>query len=233
MTAFPVGPWSPAPLGAAARYLVGMGGLAFTLTILWLSMRAVMGIGGACASGGPYVPAVECPDTVVLLTPLSVFGIFIFGGLAWWGGAGLRGPWLALIGLGWPALFLSLGWNFLEFGLRPPGGEPGEVVWSWLFCAAIFGLMGGAPLVGVVWGVREATSGGRAYAGGRVVIQPRRPNTLGAIPVGIPGQASDRPNDGIDLSARLERLARLRASGALTDAEFEAAKRATIEDAGA
>ncbi len=46
-------------LSAVVRYLLGMGGLAFSLTILWLSMRAVMAIGGACVSGGPYVPAVE------------------------------------------------------------------------------------------------------------------------------------------------------------------------------
>ena len=97
-----------------------MGGLAFTMTILWLSMRAVMGIGGFCATGGPYVPAVECPDVVVALTPLSIFGLFIFGGLAAWGGASLGGGWIGLIALGWPALFLSLGWNFLEFGLRRP-----------------------------------------------------------------------------------------------------------------
>lgn len=100
-------------LRALTTYLLGMGGLAFTLTILWLSMRAVMGIGGACASGGPYVPAVECPDAVVLLTPLSIFGIFIFGGLAVWGGASLGGRWVGLLALGWPALFLpgNGGWR--------------------------------------------------------------------------------------------------------------------------
>ena len=174
-------------VSAAALYLVGIGGLAFTLTILWLSMRTVMGIGGSCASGGPYVPAVQCPDAVVLLTPLSIFGIFIFGGLAAWGGARLGAAWLGLIALGWPALFLSLGWNFLEFGLRPPGGEPGEVVWSWLFCAVVFGLMGGLPLAAAIWGLRAASSGPRAYAGGRLIVHPRPPNTLSS-----PGPAGRR-----------------------------------------
>ena len=84
-------------MGALLGYLVGIAGLAFSLTILWLSMRAVMGIGGACASGGPYVPAVECPDAVVALTPVSIFGLFIFGGLALWGGASIGGAWAALI----------------------------------------------------------------------------------------------------------------------------------------
>jgi hypothetical protein len=222
---------APSPIvrpGPAIAFLVGIAGLAFSLTILWLSMRAVMGIGGACASGGPYVPAVQCPDAVVALTPLSVFGLFIFGGIALWGGAAIHGSWAGLLFLAWPALFLSLGWNFLEFGLRPPGGEPGEIVWSWLFCAVVFGLMGGLPLAGAVWGVREASSGGRAYAGGRVVIHPRPPNTLAPRPVAT--KAMEFADAGV--TERLERLARLRRAGDLTDAEFEAAKRATIDEAG-
>ena len=233
MTAFGAAAPAPVRIRSAVMYLLGIAGLAFSLAILWLSMRAVMGIGGACASGGPFVPAVQCPDAVIALTPLSVFGLFIFGGLAAWGGASLGGGWVGLIFLAWPALFLSLGWNFLEFGLRPPGGESGEVVWSWLFCAVIFGLMGGLPLAGVIWGVREAGGGGRSYAGGRVVVTPRRPNTLTSTLVGRPAErdtdtgADARP----DVSARLERLARLRRAGDLTDAEFEAAKRATLDEA--
>ena len=223
-------------MGNAALFLLGIAGLTFSLTILWLSMRAVMGIGGACASGGPYVPAVECPDVVVALTPLSIFGLFIFGGLAAWGGSRLGGAWSALILLAWPALFLSLGWNFLEFGLRPPGGEPGEVVWSWLFCAVVFFLMGGLPLLGVIWGVREAGGGGRAYAGGRVVVTPRRPNVLSSTRDADRGFHRQADRDAgretrQDVSARLERLARLRRAGDLTDAEFEAAKRATLDEA--
>ena len=224
---------APAPsVSAAARFLVGMGGLAFTMTILWLSMRAVMGIGGFCATGGPYVPAVECPDVVVALTPLSIFGLFIFGGLAAWGGASLGGGWIGLIALGWPALFLSLGWNFLEFGLNPPGGQPGEIVWSWIFCAVIFGLMGGIPLVVGLPGVRMASSSHRSYAGGRVLISPRggfaamhelRRALDDATPIAPATRAS-----GADTASRLERLARLHRAGDLTDAEFDAAKRATI-----
>lgn len=215
---------------ALITYLVGMAGLAFSLTILWLTMRVVMGIGGYCASGGPYVPSVVCPDAVVGLTPLSMFGLFIFGGLAWWGGASIDTAWAALIALAWPALFLSLGWNFLEFGLWPPGGAPGEIVWSWIFCGVIFGLMGGLPLAGVVWGLREAGSSSRAYAGGRLVIHPRPPNTLSPpapVSSGNPSYQSDPV-----VAERLERLARLRRAGDLTDAEFEAAKQATLEEGG-
>ena len=112
-----------------------------------------MGSGGSCASGGPYVPAVECPDAVVALTPLSILRVFIFGGLAGWGGASLGAAWLGLIALGWPALFLSLGWNFLEFpGFAPPDGEQGGFIWSWIFCGIVFVLMGGIPLAAAIWG---------------------------------------------------------------------------------
>ena len=236
-------------LGAISGYLVGMGGLAFTLTILWLSMRAVMGIGGACASGGPYVPAVECPDAVVLLTPLSIFGIFIFGGLAAWGGANLGGKWIALIALGWPALFLSLGWNFLEFGFNPPGGNDGELVWSWIFCGVVFVLMGGIPLVIGIRGASWAAGSHRAYAGGRVLVGPKGgldelrqfQHQLQAAVEERNAQRSDaaravagaryRAEQEQDVAMRLERLARLHAAGDLTDAEFEAAKRATLAGA--
>jgi hypothetical protein len=236
-------------LGAISAYLIGMGGLAFTITILWLSMRAVMGIGGACASGGPYVPAVECPDEVVLLTPLSIFGIFIFGGLAAWGGANLPGRWIGLIALGWPALFLSLGWNFLEFGFSPPGAEPGELEWSWLFCGVVFVLMGGIPLVIGIRGAAEFSGSHRAYAGGRVLVG--RKGGLDELrdfheqlQTAVEARNADRSDadraaagagfraeQERDVAARLERLARLHDAGDLTNAEFEAAKRATLAGA--
>lgn len=237
MTAFGAAESRSVSLGAVVEYLVGMGGLAFTLTILWLSMRAVMGIGGSCASGGPYVPAVQCPDAVVALTPLSIFGLFIFGGLAAWGAVSLGGPWFGLISLGWPALFLSLGWNFLDFGLHPPGGGDGEVVWSWLFCAAIFGLMGGIPLVVGLRGVQIAASGHRSYAGGRVLIRPNwlssqsTPVRDGGLDDG-PAPLRESASETADVAGRLERLARLHDAGDLTDAEFQAAKHATLDGAG-
>lgn len=236
MTAFGVPERTMVAPWAVLRYLAGMGGLAFTMTILWLSMRAVMGIGGFCATGGPYVPAVECPDVVVALTPLSIFGLFIFGGLAAWGGAALGGGWIGLIALGWPALFLSLGWNFLEFGLAPPGGAAGEIVWSWIFCGVIFALMGGIPLVVGIQGARMASGSHRSYAGGRVLVSPRGGiGAMNELRRALDDVTSRAPSSaaasggGTDTASRLERLARLHRAGDLTDAEFEAAKRATID----
>ena len=113
---------APLPLARVVGYLLGIAALAFCITLLWLGMRAVMDLGGFCASGGPYEIAVECPDAVIATTPLSIFGGFLAAGLIIWGAAGLPGAWMSLVFLAWPALFLSLGWNFLEYGFFPPRG---------------------------------------------------------------------------------------------------------------
>jgi hypothetical protein len=52
--------------------------------------------------------------------------------------APLVAPW------GWPVLFFSLGYNFWDFGLDPPGG--GGIVWAWIVCAVVFTLLGALPL---------------------------------------------------------------------------------------
>ena len=261
------GIWTERPVQPAMSlrsillYLIGVGGLAFTLTLLWLSMRVVMGVGGYCASGGPYVIATPCPDLVVALTPLSIFGIFLFGGLALWGGVSLGGSWAGILSLVWPALFLSLGWNFLDFGLHPPAGSEGDLAGSWIFCAVIFGLIGGVPLVLGLKGIQLASSSHHGYAGGRVILGTRGgtdamrqlrdaldahvaasgaggTSTLtSAVAAGTPsaGESSAGESSAGDASPtvadRLERLARLHERGDLTDAEFDAAKQATIDGA--
>jgi hypothetical protein len=203
-----------------------MGGLAFCLALLWLGMRAVLDIGGACASGGPYVPRVECPDAVIASTPLSILGLFVFGGLAAWGGSSLGGGWIGLIFLAWPALFISLGWNFLEYGFFPPEGAEGWI-WGWIFCGVVFVLMGAVPLVVALWGASEA-DGGRAYAGRRVVVRRSTPNVLTSPSTEADVQAFGPASDPV--ADRLERLAALHDQGKLTDEEFEAAKRATLAE---
>ncbi len=207
------------PLGRVIGYLLGIAALAFCITLLWLGMRAVMDLGGFCASGGPYVIAVECPDAVLATTPLSIFGAFLAIGLILWGGAGLGGEWMSLAFLAWPALFLSLGWNFLEYGLFPP--DDSGWVWSWLFCGVLFVLMGAVPLAIAIGIAREGSGGsGRSYASGRVVVRPTPPQPR-----------PDTEEDG-DIVDRLERLASLRRRGDLTNEEFEAAKATLIADSG-
>lgn len=124
-------------------YLLGVVLLSWAITTVWLAMRAVMDIGGMCAEGGPYVIETPCPDGVPLLMILAFPGGFLGVGmmLAW--GSRLGHGWASLAALAWPALFLSLGWNFLEYGLDAPGG----IELGWLIPGVAFLLMGGVPLV--------------------------------------------------------------------------------------
>src|ERR671910_791604 len=105
----------PADYPAIAWLLVSAAGIAACITLLFLGMRVVMDIGGACAGGGS-VPGRSCPDGIA---------------------AGIT---VATIGL-----FLTLGWNFIEYGIGPPGDEPGASI-GWLFVGAVFAIMGAVPL---------------------------------------------------------------------------------------
>ncbi len=128
-------------LSSSLRLFLGLLGFCCSLTVLFFCMKAVMAVGGFCAEGGPYQIRVPCPEGINVLMPVSVFGLFIFGALAisatiW------RGAYLII--LMWSSLFLSLGWNFFEFGLNPPDGQ--DAVISWLICGVMFVAMGGLPL---------------------------------------------------------------------------------------
>jgi hypothetical protein len=130
-----------------AKLSVGIGGLALCLTLMYLGMRAVMDVGGACADGGPYVSAQSCPEGSAVALIGGSFGLFLFGGIAMWYGARVGGIWSAAPLLAWSGLFLSLGWNFLSYGVfNTPEGE--GIVWSWAICGVLFVLMGGVPLIG-------------------------------------------------------------------------------------
>src|SRR3712207_848889 len=111
-------------------------------------MRAVMDVGGACAEGGPYEIAQPCPDGVPLMMVGGILGGLVCVGLFMWFAARLGGGYATIAAFAWPALFLSLGWNFFEYGLGPPGEGEG-LVWGWLVCAGVFFLMGGLPLLGL------------------------------------------------------------------------------------
>ena len=53
--------------------LLGLAGVSVAMTVLFLGMRAVMGVGGFCAEGGPFQIAVHCPENVAVLIPVSIF----------------------------------------------------------------------------------------------------------------------------------------------------------------
>jgi hypothetical protein len=232
-------------------YLVGVFGVAFALTGVWLGMRSVMDIGGSCASGGPYEIATPCPAGVDVLLTLGIPLGIVSAGLMVWKGSMIGPTYAGLVALAWPVLFLSLGWNFLEYGVRNPFGDGVEL--GWLIPGIIFVIMGGVPLLGwltarghgpVVPGVRSTTTpielNELASAMRQVSLRASRSGsptmTVGeSLSTGSRGSAG--PGDvGADVSAveangmidQLERLAKLHESGALADQEYEDAKLAVI-----
>jgi hypothetical protein len=130
-------------------FILSIFGTAFCITCLYHGMRGIMRLGGMVASGGPY--AIEHPaPSWVWVMPLSIILGMICFFLNLFTSADDDG--INLIPLAWPGLFLSLGWNFLEFTFNPPGGG---LAWGWLICGVVFVLMGGLPLLLAFKAVRE------------------------------------------------------------------------------
>ena len=205
-----------------ALYLLGIAGVAACLTLVFLSMRAVMDVGGFCAEGGPYEIETHCPQGTALLLPLSIFVGLGSAAIAGWKGAQIGGPFAGLVALAWPVLFISLGWNFLEYGLWPPGDE-GGIVWGWLIPGIIFEAMGILPLLGLLPSRRAIL--GTATADSPAAMRLARKRLLNDL-VSHANERGWGAQD--DLVSKLERLATLREQGQISAEEFEAAKRAVI-----
>ena len=133
--------------GDVLKAALGFGGLTMCLTLMFLGMRAVMDIGGACADGGPYVSAQPCPEGAPLAMVAGIFGGFLFGAIAMVYGGRLGGIWGAVPLLAWTALFASLGWNFLDYGLFNPPLSADGIVWGWIIPGVIFEVMAFGPLL--------------------------------------------------------------------------------------
>lgn len=146
-------------LGSALSWLL----FASSFALLYRVSGIVMGLGGYCASGGPYVIETECPEAVVILAPLSIFGGFLAVGVALVFARGFGTP---LVIWAWPILFVGLGIDFLLASFVP-GGVANLVV------AIVFLVMGAAPLLFVLRvGARRLVIGttdarGRAFRDAR------------------------------------------------------------------
>ncbi|HET7472577.1 MAG TPA: hypothetical protein VFJ71_05595 [Candidatus Limnocylindrales bacterium] len=149
---------SRASIRTLAGYLAGIVVGTTSITLLFLGMRAVMDVGGACADGGPYVSAQPCPPGVPLAMIGGMFGLFAAAGLLVWFGSQIGKGAAAIVTLGWPALFLSLGFNFLDYAFHPPD-TAATPVWGWLVPGVVFWLMGGGPLAIAIAAWREARAG--------------------------------------------------------------------------
>jgi len=219
----------PFTTGDVVLYAVGVVGLVACLTLLFLGMRAVMDIGGYCADGGPYEINQHCPEGIPLVMILGVFGLFGFGALMGWKGVAIGGVYAGLVLLAWPALFLSLGWNFLEYAFNPPGDESG-IVWGWLIPGVLFVLMGGLPLLALLPERRPTKAPDSAE------LRRTRSRLVNAMAARadqrgwrVASNAPTRSGPQDDLVSKLERLSALRLNGTLTELEFEQAKRALLD----
>lgn len=117
--------------------------IAFGITLMFQTSRTVLGIGGVCAEGGPYVIAVPCPPQATLFMSIGIVAV-VGGSLA-----SLffqRGFGVPAWAYGWVAMFGFLAGAFFEAGIR-------ENVWSWHLCGWIFVTLalGIAPLLYVFW----------------------------------------------------------------------------------
>lgn len=226
------------PTGVVVRKLVltfvGVFVFAAGITLINESMSAVMDVGGSCGSGGPYLVRQQCPDGAGLIV-VGIFAALLGTGLAL-AGTFRNGPQLWV--LAWPALFIALGWNFLVYGLDPPPPEDG-LVWGWLVCAVLFFLMGGIPLLFVLWKPKVTLWGGRGASGSSAARPPTARSTVPrfgetavpTVPFAAAVVSSPPPNvdSDDDLMSDLERLSRLHRDGQLTDQEFERAKSALLD----
>jgi hypothetical protein len=239
------------PNGASVRVLAGyLAGIVvgtMSITLLFLGMRAVMDVGGACADGGPYVSAQPCPNGVPLAMVGGMFGLFGAAGLIVWFGSRIGKAAASIVALGWPALFLALGLNFMDYAFHPPDNES-TPVWGWLVPGILFWLIGGAPIAVGILAWREARAGRpgnrltqvAARVPSRAVVfnhgaslgsssEPARvefaPGAWGSSRPAAARGPGESPDVEADLVDDLTRLAELHEAGDLTDEEFATAKR--------
>lgn len=209
--------------------------------LLFLGMRAVMAVGGACADGGPYVSAQPCPDGVGAAMTLA----FPVGAVAWiaaqYYGLRVGGIWAGSMILAWTALFGSLGWNFWEAGLAPlplgQGPDWGGVICGVAFWGLALGGLGALSLGGAaLFPVHEPRGLRGVRLSARVQVPDRRQGAAPAAPTPshAPAQpAVERAAFGEETQAlldRLERLADMRDRGLLDAAEYETAKDAVMRE---
>jgi hypothetical protein len=130
------GPWRTWPVTRVAASLLSWALFVASFGVLFQIALAVMALGGYCASGGPYVIAVECPDNA-WLAPVSIWvGIGSVGlGIAL--AAGFGTP---VAGWAWTVLFVGLGGAFLASFVTA-----GDIVG--LVIGIMFVVMGLVPLV--------------------------------------------------------------------------------------
>jgi hypothetical protein len=190
------------------------GGVVTALTTLYLSIHTLMN--SSCGSVDSEGIVRSCPAGVAGLLPGAIWGGLIFAGLYVLVTVKFKVP--SLVSLIWPALFLSLAYNFFDYGVGG-GSSPG----GWIVLGVVFGLMGAVTLV---WAVPHLW---RVYVHGREDDpKPWHVSTTGAAMGSAMSAVKlfDRLGRSAseDMTESLERLDELHKSGALDDLEYAKAK---------
>ncbi len=162
-------------LGAIGSWVL----FTFCFTLLFQSTAVLAGLGGFCASGGPFVIETECPESVVVFAPLSVLGGLLAVALGLFLARGFAAP---LVVWAWPILFVGLGIQFAVSAF-----QPGGIVFGVL--AVLFILMGLAPLIFELRaGPRRIVLGKTSLQGVRFRDREGAPRTFYAFGRDDPGE---------------------------------------------
>jgi hypothetical protein len=192
---------------------------------------------GSCASGGPYVSARPCPPGTAAHI-LSVMG-GVFGGLIGTGIYATRGrsdqrrdsryP----LGLAmWTLLFCTIAGSALYATLGPAAGKDAPKGTA-IFLAALFIPMGLAPMLTLLgrrgpmtarMQMRVQPAQAAALANVLEQVAEHQTSHTPSTPPPTPPPTPSKKADEEDPIAKIERLAKLRDKGVITEAEFEVEK---------
>jgi len=214
------------------RTVLGLGLMVLCATLMAYALYQLLQV-GTCASGGPYVSARQCPtgiERLIIAFFPAVIGLMVGAGVYGARGAppgseggGRRVSALVLL---WCLVFLPLSfasfWGVWGPDANPgPGGEEGGLIVAFLF--ALMGL-GALPFL-----FRRVTSPAERQAAmerllGRMPDRWTGPRPPASAPPATGTGFTPPAASGGDVVSKLERANRLRAEGALTEAEYERLK---------
>ena len=237
------------------RALLSLLGLAIAGAAVVAFCFAIYSMGriGTCASGGPYVSARPCPPGTglkIALIPVAILAGLL--GVALYSAGGVRWKRPAPVGLGllmWSFTFLGAA-GALAYAAWGPAAydvDGGGVQVAAIVLLVVFVPMGILPLLAAGFGgrARSRRAAVAAAGAGGAPIAPRPapvvppglrakldlPDPAPAAPANLrAGLAMSGPASAGDVVARLERLAGLRASGAISEAEFERLKARVLSE---
>jgi len=200
------------------RTLLGMGLFAFCWVAIAYGIFQLLQV-GTCASGGPYVPARECPDGIErLLFSLmgGILGLFVAGFIYAGRGAppgSKRKPQNgSLVVWFWTGLFWSLAVGCF-LGVWGPEANPGP----------------GGKTGGLIVGFMGLVMGAGGFLALRFGAGRRDPEKIRPV-VARMADTATRFSGAAGSVDRLETLDRLRRQGSITDGEFETLKAKIIKD---